>query len=313
TLLYMKDRYLSGWNAPKIAQDLNERGVLSPLHRDMWKEKAARKQEKTGRIAKWSATEVWRAIKSPVHSGQIVLRSRELIKGQHFEQRFWDPEVTEQLERMHVTRMGNFKTTSGRKNPKTLLNGLAFCARCGTRLYITSMAPSDSSYTALKCNHLCDNKHRTCREVVARYQWVEDLVLEELGQVAAAPAMRLHLEKQLSSAVAGIYSDGTYLYASDTNSFRIMKYNRATGVFLGWVGKINSAVGLGLGAGCSTAAAKTVTPAWCTGGTSMGGFELDTAKGTAAFDSPRGLSGYGGYLFIIDSGNGRLLSMPTNN
>lgn len=117
---------------------------------------------------------------------------------------------------------------------------------------------------------------------------------------------------QMSNNVTGVYSDGSSLYVSDTSGFRIMKYNRTTGAFIGWVGKVYSNSGMGGPSTCSSTANRSVTPSWCTGGAAMGGFELDTANGKAAFDQPRGLSGFGSYLLIMDSANGRILSMPSN-
>ncbi len=196
-LLHMKDRYLSGWNAVKIAQELNDKGVLSPLHRALWKNKAVNRMERVGRVAKWTASEVWRILNSPLHSGQVRLKSGEFIRGQHYEARFWEPEQAQQLEDMHCRRVGRFKTVAGRHNTPYLLNGLAFCARCGSRLYIQSSSPTTRSYTSLRCQNRDTQQNFTCPDLVARNHWIEEVVIEELSKITQAPALREILETQL--------------------------------------------------------------------------------------------------------------------
>lgn len=115
---------------------------------------------------------------------------------------------------------------------------------------------------------------------------------------------------QMSLILAGVYTDGTSLYVSDTGSYRVLKYDLSSGVFSGWKGLVNSASGLGGGTNCSTTLSGSVTPTWCTGGTSKGGYTIDSSNFTSAFDTPRGITGKNGHLFIVDSLNGRILTMP---
>ncbi len=117
---------------------------------------------------------------------------------------------------------------------------------------------------------------------------------------------------QMSNNIAGVYADTNSLYVSDTSGFRIMKYNKATGAFVGWVGKIFSNSGIGGAGTCPSASSRSITPSWCTGGSAMGGLELDVTNAKAGFDQPRGLAGSGSNIIIIDSLNGRVLNMPTN-
>lgn len=70
---------------------------------------------------------------------------------------------------------------------------------------------------------------------------------------------------------SSLFLDGSGgLYVSDTSNNRVVKYNSATGAFIGWIGKINSSPTGGV-AGCNGAAVGTATPGWCTGGTTSGG------------------------------------------
>lgn len=199
-LLFIKDHYLSGWNGPRIAGELNKLGVPSPSHREVWKNKSRIARERTGHNPEWSGTEVWRVLKSPLHSGQIRLKSGELIQGRHFQHRLWEPEMREQLEAMHVDRMARFKTISGRQKTKTLLNGLAFCARCGHRLYAGIC--KDRSSATIRCQNGKGAGKATCPDMTVRAQFLEELVIEELGQIAQQNEMRQYLQAEVARAAA---------------------------------------------------------------------------------------------------------------
>lgn len=87
-VLYMKDRFLSGWNPYRIAAELNERQVPTPLQRELWRKKAAKHQAKYGHAPQWSQAVVWRIINSPAHVGLVHTPSGEMVKGQHWEHRY---------------------------------------------------------------------------------------------------------------------------------------------------------------------------------------------------------------------------------
>jgi DNA-binding beta-propeller fold protein YncE len=109
----------------------------------------------------------------------------------------------------------------------------------------------------------------------------------------------------LSSPTGMVVRSGV-IYISDTGNHRISSYNASTGAFLGWYGRINSITGLGGGTGCSSAGTGTITPAWCTGGTSQ---TATTAQGGGGMNNPRGMavSNDGSFLYVADSSNHRIL------
>lgn len=116
---------------------------------------------------------------------------------------------------------------------------------------------------------------------------------------------------QFSNNLGGVYADGSSLFVSDAASFRISKFDLTNyGQFAGWKGKVLSNAGLGGGSGCAGLSVAAITPAWCTGGTSGWGTQIDFVAKSAAWDNPTGVWGIGSYLYIIDSGNGRIIKMP---
>lgn len=78
------------------------------------------------------------------------------------------------------------------------------------------------------------------------------------------------------------------LFVTDAANARVSKYN-SSGAFVGWIGYIATSP-TGGAPGCAGAAAGTITPGWCTGGTS-------------SWDSIAGSMGYPGGLALDGSGN----------
>jgi len=96
------------------------------------------------------------------------------------------------------------------------------------------------------------------------------------------------------NAPQGLDSDGTYLYVIDGSNHRIVKYQKATGAVVGWIGKIATAP-TGGDAGCAGAAAGSFTPGWCTGGTAASG------SGNGHLSSPKDISVQGTSLYVTDA------------
>ena len=98
----------------------------------------------------------------------------------------------------------------------------------------------------------------------------------------------------------GMYGDGSYLYVSDQSNHRISKYDAMAGTFLGWIGYVSTTPTSGA-SGCSSAAASTVTPGWCLGGTSK------TGAVTGALNMPQGIDSDGTNLYVADGTNHRIV------
>jgi Calx-beta domain len=102
------------------------------------------------------------------------------------------------------------------------------------------------------------------------------------------------------TAGSQIYSDGTFLYyANPGGGTEINRYNPTTGAFGGWIGIVGN-VATGGASGCTTTSVGSVAPGWCTGG----GTEASSAMG--GFRHANSIYGDGTYLYILDSGTGRL-------
>ncbi|MBL7716286.1 MAG: putative Ig domain-containing protein [Bdellovibrionales bacterium] len=97
-------------------------------------------------------------------------------------------------------------------------------------------------------------------------------------------------------------STGGYFYVADTTNHRVSKYRFAPGLygnFLGWQGSIVTSP-TGGGAGCAGAQSGTVTPTWCTGGTS------GTSNGNGAFNNPAMITTTSTAVYTGDYSNYRI-------
>lgn len=176
-LLYMRDRYLAGAGGETIARELNERNVPTP------------------RGKKWVAMRVLQIIFNPAHAGYVSYYvdskgkrtprpvSSEL--GQHYENRYWDTEVYEELLEIRAQRKTHCKTNTGKSNSPDLINGIACCARCGKRLYKTG-----GSYRGYYCRTGRNHGTATCPEVTAHADVLDHAVMNELQKVVFDPRMR---------------------------------------------------------------------------------------------------------------------------
>lgn len=105
----------------------------------------------------------------------------------------------------------------------------------------------------------------------------------------------------MMNAPYGIALDSSgNLYVTNYNSSQINKYN-SSGAFLGWIGQIATSP-TGGAAGCASASAGTVTPGWCTGGTSQSG-----NQGDGSMDSPTAVVlDASGNFYVVDDHNNRI-------
>jgi site-specific DNA recombinase len=166
-IIQMKDWYLSGWNLPRIAGELNRLGVPSASGK-----------------SKWTHAVVLQQIKKPVHAGLVPSRKGPL-KGEHWDFRYYDPEVWEQLQLTRSQRK-RWKTNTA-KTATHLLNGLVVCGRCGDRLYISS---PNSPYRSYRCNAGAAQGQRTCPTVTVRADALEAAVVAEIQRLAETAPMR---------------------------------------------------------------------------------------------------------------------------
>src|SRR5207249_761363 len=97
--------------------------------------------------AKWIAAIVQKTLMNPLHAGLVPSREGPL-RGEHYERRFWDPEVREQLLATCAGRR-RWQKTNTAKSSIHLLNGLVHCQRCGKRLYMGGLKKSGQGYQCL--------------------------------------------------------------------------------------------------------------------------------------------------------------------
>ncbi len=113
--------------------------------------------------------------------------------------------------------------------------------------------------------------------------------------------------------VTSIKSDSNYLYALDATRNIIRKYNKTTGAFIGWSGRIATTPSGGA-SGCTSATSGSTTPGWCTGGSA----KVGSGNGSFTFNSTGQVFSlmdydyYSGHLYISDSYNNRIVKMDAN-
>ena len=105
------------------------------------------------------------------------------------------------------------------------------------------------------------------------------------------------------AAPGGLWTNNTSLYVADTTNNRVSRYTLASGTFTGWMGNINTSP-TGGDSGCAGAAAGTLTPGWCTGGTAKTGMNV------GMMDAPQFVTGAGLYVYLTDLNNSRVMRFP---
>jgi hypothetical protein len=105
----------------------------------------------------------------------------------------------------------------------------------------------------------------------------------------------------------GVWADNNNVYVADTGNNRIVNINPNTGVNNGWKGLIGStSTPVAMTGTCLSTGAGNITPDWCNQGSAVAG------KLLGEFDTPTGLSGDANYIYVIDSHNNRVITVPRN-
>jgi hypothetical protein len=89
---------------------------------------------------------------------------------------------------------------------------------------------------------------------------------------------------------SGIWADALYLYVVDTGNNRINRYLLLEGWFKGWIGR--------------QANTHAPVPGWFAGGYATS--EAGPGDGELSLGELAGVTGFGSYLYVTDSGNGRI-------
>lgn len=99
-----------------------------------------------------------------------------------------------------------------------------------------------------------------------------------------------------------VTGDGTYIYVTDSNAHRVMKFNASTGAYIGWIGLIGTSPTQG-DPGCNGGTVGTFTLGWCKDGASTNG-----TNGDGSLYYPSGITHYNGVLYVVDNYNQRVNS-----
>lgn len=176
---HVKDRYLAGWSMVRIVRELNERGVSSPSGKTMWAVSVLR-----------------RVLFNPLHAGLVPVKGGEPIKGRHWEERLFDPEVRDRL--LEETKQRKRFATNTLKADQYLLNGLAFCHSCGKRLHPYKRSAGKSAQYF--CNNGINQGAFTCPGTRIDEPILEELVLGQVWHQAQQPQAQHQLRAQAERA-----------------------------------------------------------------------------------------------------------------
>ena len=189
------EMYKDGYSSCKICDVLNERGV-KPNYSEFW-----------------SPSTILSMLKSPIYIGLIswgkkvsrptleggkkrVANPKAILsKGKH------EPIILEPLwDDVQARLAGNIKPTTRHGNELTNpLAGLIRCARCGYTMQRSSGTryednPRKNTYDMLRCHN------RQCRQIRARLDVVEEMILEYLDSVFYVPESYIKGEHEVQKA-----------------------------------------------------------------------------------------------------------------
>ena len=163
-VLYIRDRYLSGWGCQRIAKDLNAHKIPAPEG------------------PRWSAGTLHNILTCALHAGHIRTPEGELVRGAHWDQRFYDLDV---LERILDQKKRRSRRRGKADRSEFVLSGLLKCP--GGRNMIGGRYPEGRLY---HCTHLPDDPTSECRGISRRADFIETAVLDRVAEIAGSPEMK---------------------------------------------------------------------------------------------------------------------------
>jgi len=160
------DMYLRGKSLGGIANWLMDNGISAP---------------KGGHV--WHASTIDSVLRSPVHAG-LLANDDGFIKGAHYDQLIYDPEVYYQILEQMKSRSRMPSATLG--CPEALLAQVALCDECGSRLRV---APINKQYRAYYCGGQRLHGTRCESRPYVRGDLVESRLVREIEKVATDPEL----------------------------------------------------------------------------------------------------------------------------
>jgi len=202
-VLHIQERFLSGWGLHKIARELNEWGVPTP---EAVKGRRSRTDVPLASNA-WRYASVLKTLTNPTHAGLVKMpRTGELLPGQFFVHRYYEPAVYEEVLRVRAERAACRGTNTQREGTsfasQLLLNGLLTCGRCGKRLYpsIQKNNERNARYTC-QAGRLLPGKCVSCSGISAKVAILDETVVQAIARLAEQPLMREVLEQEACRAL----------------------------------------------------------------------------------------------------------------
>lgn len=100
----------------------------------------------------------------------------------------------------------------------------------------------------------------------------------------------------------GLAFDAVYLYVASERA--VLKYDKTTGAFAGWIGRVDTVSPTGGEPGCTIAAHDEVTPGWCIGGR----YKVGNPNGTGFVSNARDVFVNGTDLYVLSAGYGGVIN-----
>ncbi len=100
----------------------------------------------------------------------------------------------------------------------------------------------------------------------------------------------------------GLTIDAVYMYVASERA--VLRYDKTTGAFTGWIGMVDTISPTGGEAGCTSTTNNQVTPGWCTGGR----YKNSDPRSTGAVNTATDIIIDGTDMYVLNSGNGGVIN-----